>query len=301
MKLVLATIFAAAMVGIASRVGDPALDAYTAKLHAAKSLTVSFKLAANGPPEECSLSYSSPNKLRIETPEKLTVSDGVNTWMLDKANNTYTESAGSTAAAMDYAVYAWRGFFSTTPFADATAVSDGGKRTIGGVDVQGYKLALPKDGTATIYLATTSGLAQVGIVNAGGKSWTAIGSKVQLGDATLPDSTFAFTAPDGAKKVEPPAIASASFDAAEAVMKQYCTGCHGADSRKAGLDLSTYDAVMAGRNGRKIVVAGDPSGSRLIQVIAGSTKKMPPGDADPVPADGVKTISDWIAGGAKNP
>ena len=299
MKLVLASVIAAISVGLVSKSSDPTLDAYTAKLHAAKSLQVEFTLGGNGAPVKCSLSYSSPNKLRIETPEKLSVSDGTTLWVLDKSNNTYTESkAAATAPAMADEVYAWRGFFAKSPYEDATDIAMGAKRTISGVEVQAYALTLPRGKSATLYIETATGLAHGSMVTVGDKRLTALASKVQLGDSPLADSVFAFSPPDGAKKVEAPVVALASFASAEAVFKQYCTGCHGSDTKKAGLDISTYDAIMAGRNGRPVVVAGDPSMSRLVQVMAGPTKKMPPGD-DSVPADAVKAVSDWIQAGAK--
>ena len=49
-------------------------------------------------------------------------------------------------------VYAWRGFFVNAPFAEATDVTSIGKRTVGGVEVNGYKLSLPNGKTATIYI-----------------------------------------------------------------------------------------------------------------------------------------------------
>jgi outer membrane lipoprotein-sorting protein len=300
LKLAAVSFIAAAVVAMAARGGDPALDAYTAKLQASKSLTVEFTLASGGPPAKSSLAYSSPNRLRIETPTRLAVSDGTTLWILNKANNTYTQSQAGTAPAMADDVYAWRGFFDKAPFANATDVTPTGKRTIGGTAVNGYKLTLPDGKTATIYLDPNDGLAHVSQVSSEGSSSTAIATKVVLGDAPLPDSTFTFTPPDGATKVEPPAAGAASFAAAGAVFKQYCVGCHGTDSKKAGLSLASYEGVMAGARGRPVVVAGDPTSSKVVQVLTGGTPKMPPGD-DVVPAEAVKAISDWIQAGAKGP
>ena len=285
---------------MAARVGDPALDAYTAKLQAAKSLTVEFTLAAGGPPSKSTLAYSSPNRLRIETATRLAVSDGTTLWVLNKADNTYTQSPAGTGPALADDVYAWRGFFVKAPFSDATDVIPLGKKTVGGVEVNGFKLSLPNGKTASVFINPSDGLAHVSQLLSNGNSTTAIATKVELGEAPLPDSTFMFTPPDGAKKIEPPVVSAASFASAEAVFKQHCLGCHGTETKKAGLDLSSYDGVMAGARGRPIVVAGDPTNSKVIQVLTGGTPKMPPGD-DTVSADGVKTISDWIQAGAKGP
>ncbi|MHB8635871.1 MAG: c-type cytochrome domain-containing protein [Fimbriimonadaceae bacterium] len=300
MKLAAVSMIAAAVVAMAARVGDPALDAYTAKLKAAKSLSVNFTLVEGGTRSKSSLAYSSPNRLRIETATTLSVSDGTTLWVLNKADNTYTESPASTGPAMADDVYAWRGFFVLAPFADATDVTPTGSRTIGGVSVSGYKLALPKGKTATIYLNTSTGLAWTSQVAVGEKTSTAIATKVDVGDAPLPDSMFTFTPPDGAHKVEPPVAPAASFAAALAVFKQHCTGCHGTDTKKAGLSLASYEGVMAGSRGRPVVVASDPDNSKVVQVLTGGSPKMPPGD-DTVSADEVKAIKDWIQAGAKGP
>lgn len=300
MKLVAVSVLAASIVALAARSSDPALDAYTAKLQAAKSLSVSFMLAAGSPPSPATLQYSSPNRLRIETPTQLAVSDGTNLWILNKTDNTYTAAQASTAPAEMDEVYAWRGFFMKLPFADATDITPTGSRTVGGVQVNGYKLTLPNGKSANVFLDPSTGLARSSQVLNNGKIVTSIASKVQLSDSALPDSTFAFTPPDGAKKVEKPVAVAGTFDAAEAVFKQYCTGCHGAQSKRAGLGLTSYADVMAGANGVPVVVPGDPANSKIIQVLSGGTPKMPPGP-DSVPADSVKAISDWIQGGAKGP
>lgn len=284
---------------MAARGGEPALDAYTAKLQGAKSLKVTFTLSAGAPPAEATLSYSSPNRLRLETPTKLAVSDGTTLWVLNKTDNTYTQAAAGTGPALEDSVYAWRGFFVKTPFAEATDITSTGKRTIKGVELSGYKLTLPGGKTATVYL-NADGLATVGQVMSGGNTVTSIASKIELGEAALPDSTFSFTPPEGAKKIEAPVPTVASFASAEAVFRQYCTGCHGAQSKRAGLGLATYEDVMAGSRSGAVVVPGDPGSSKVVQVLNGGNPKMPPGP-DAVPADSIKAISDWIQAGAKAP
>jgi outer membrane lipoprotein-sorting protein/cytochrome c551/c552 len=300
LKLAAVSVIAAAVVAMAARVGDPALDAYTAKLRAAKSLTVEFTLVSGGSRSKSTLAYSSPNRLRIDTATRLAVSDGTTLWVLNKADNTYTQVQAGTGPAMGDDVYAWRGFFVLQPFSNATEVAPTGKRTIGGVEVSGYKLTFPEEKSATIFLNTSTGLAWSSQVVAGGNITSAIATKVELGDSPLPDSTFTFTPPDGARKVEPPVAAASSFAAASAVFKQHCLGCHGTDSKKAGLSLASYESVMAGARGRPVVVAGDPASSRVIQVLTGGSPKMPPGD-DTVSAEGIKAIQDWIQAGAKGP
>ena len=73
-------------------------------------------------------------------------------------------------------------------------------------------------------------------------------------------------------------------------------GCHVAGG-PGGIDLRTYDAVMAGGSKGAIVIAGDAGESELVtQIVEG---KMPPG-GPPLPAAQIQLITDWINDGAKN-
>ncbi len=73
-------------------------------------------------------------------------------------------------------------------------------------------------------------------------------------------------------------------------------GCHVAGG-PGGIDLRTYDAVIAGGSKGAIVIAGDAGESELVkQIVEG---KMPPG-GPPLPAAQIQLITDWINDGAKN-
>ena len=73
-------------------------------------------------------------------------------------------------------------------------------------------------------------------------------------------------------------------------------GCHVAGG-PYGIDLRTYDAVIAGGSTGAIVIAGNARESELVeQIVAG---KMPP-SGPPLPVAQIQLIIDWINGGAKN-
>ena len=73
-------------------------------------------------------------------------------------------------------------------------------------------------------------------------------------------------------------------------------GCHVAGG-PGGIDLRTYDAVIAGGSKGAIVIAGDAGESELVkQIVEG---KMPP-SGPPLPAAQIQLIIDWINDGAKN-
>ena len=73
-------------------------------------------------------------------------------------------------------------------------------------------------------------------------------------------------------------------------------GCHVAGG-PGGIDLRTYDALIAGGNDGAIVIAGNARRSELVeQIVEG---EMPP-SGPPLPAAQIQLIIDWINEGAKN-
>lgn len=76
-------------------------------------------------------------------------------------------------------------------------------------------------------------------------------------------------------------------------------GCHVAGGPE-GIDLRTYEAVIAGENNDDdddTVIAGNARESELVeQIVEG---EMPP-DGPPLPAAQIQLIIDWINEGAKN-
>ena len=73
-------------------------------------------------------------------------------------------------------------------------------------------------------------------------------------------------------------------------------GCHVAGG-PGGIDLRTYDAVIAGGNDDDTVIASNARESELVdQIVEG---EMPP-DGPPLPAAQIQLIIDWINEGAKN-
>jgi formate dehydrogenase gamma subunit len=71
-----------------------------------------------------------------------------------------------------------------------------------------------------------------------------------------------------------------------------CTGCHGSANQTAGLDLSTYDAALAGGNGGPGIVPGDPEASVVYRVMSsGSHPAL-------LPDDELEVFRAWIAAGA---
>ena len=82
------------------------------------------------------------------------------------------------------------------------------------------------------------------------------------------------------------------------IFREKCCGCHNADKKKGGLDLTSHGQTMAGGSSGEVIAAGDADGSYLLQLVShASEPKMPP-ESDKLPADALDSIRRWIAGGA---
>ncbi len=83
------------------------------------------------------------------------------------------------------------------------------------------------------------------------------------------------------------------------IFAKRCAGCHGADKQQAKLRLDAADAIGAFHKDT-LLVAGKPEESELFQRIslpADDKKRMPKG-GDPLSAEEIELIKQWIAEGA---
>lgn len=96
-----------------------------------------------------------------------------------------------------------------------------------------------------------------------------------------------------------PKPAAVPFAKVDKIIQARCVGCHHGAKPAAGVDLSSYDAIMKSKfKGKAVVVAKKPKDSVIVAAVTGhGVAKMPPGPA--LSAADVKLVSDWIAGGAK--
>jgi mono/diheme cytochrome c family protein len=92
----------------------------------------------------------------------------------------------------------------------------------------------------------------------------------------------------------------ATFAAVQAgVLQSSCVTCHSAARSSGGINLQSYETVMgaAAAHGHAIVVAGNPDGSHLYEVM--QSGEMPPNG--PKMSDSqLKLVRSWIQNGAKN-
>jgi mono/diheme cytochrome c family protein len=114
--------------------------------------------------------------------------------------------------------------------------------------------------------------------------------------STEPASTVAPT--DAAVTEQPAAPASVSFaNDIKPILENRCIQCHGGNQTQKGLDMKTYESLMAGSENGTVVTAGDAGKSSLVdQLLKGKMPKRGP----KLTPDQVQLISDWINAGAQN-
>jgi mono/diheme cytochrome c family protein len=81
------------------------------------------------------------------------------------------------------------------------------------------------------------------------------------------------------------------------ILQGSCAGCHSAGGGSAGLDLTSYNGVMAGARGNPVVVPGDANNSLLVGMV--SSGRMPRGGPK-LANEQIQKIIDWINAGADN-
>lgn len=81
------------------------------------------------------------------------------------------------------------------------------------------------------------------------------------------------------------------------ILEMRCFKCHGIETTKEGLDMLTYENLMAGSRNGPVLVPGNANESLLVQLIVEGEM---PNRGDPVTPDELQLIIDWIDQGALN-
>lgn len=85
--------------------------------------------------------------------------------------------------------------------------------------------------------------------------------------------------------------------AVKSIITDKCLRCHNSETKKAGLDLSSPQGIQNGSESGRIVQAGDPDASLLIEMI--DAGEMPPDEKDHLSKKEMNQIRNWISAGAK--
>ncbi len=81
------------------------------------------------------------------------------------------------------------------------------------------------------------------------------------------------------------------------ILESRCIGCHGGDRTEKGLNLKTYNDLMAGSENGPVVTPGNATDSKLVELIV--EQKMPKRGPKLTPPQ-VQTITDWVNQGVLN-
>jgi len=81
------------------------------------------------------------------------------------------------------------------------------------------------------------------------------------------------------------------------ILDRQCVSCHGG---QAGLYLNSYDNLMFGGSGGKVVIPGEPQASELVKRIQGQSQPRMPLGADALRSSEIDRIVIWIAEGCPN-
>ena len=115
-----------------------------------------------------------------------------------------------------------------------------------------------------------------------------------LATTLLVTAIIASSCVGGTQAAEPPTFEGQVLP----IFREKCCGCHNADKKKGGLDLTAYGPTMAGGSSGEVIAPGDADGSYLWQLVShASEPKMPP-ESDKLATDSLDVIRKWIAGGA---
>jgi WD40 repeat protein/mono/diheme cytochrome c family protein len=91
-----------------------------------------------------------------------------------------------------------------------------------------------------------------------------------------------------------------NYKQVDAIFQNKCVVCHGHTTRQSGLNLESFDSLMAGGKRGAPVIAGKSGESLLVKYIDGTLKpRMPLGDE--LSAEEIGAIKAWIDAGAKGP
>lgn len=81
------------------------------------------------------------------------------------------------------------------------------------------------------------------------------------------------------------------------ILESRCSSCHMGEFVSEGLDMNTYDSLMAGSQNGPVIVPGEANDSLLVQKV--TEGKMPKRGPKLTPAQ-IQLITDWIDAGALN-
>ena len=81
------------------------------------------------------------------------------------------------------------------------------------------------------------------------------------------------------------------------ILQNSCIQCHGGQKTEKGLDMTSYNALMAGSQRGAVVVPGNAADSSFIHLVANGNM---PKRGQKLSADQIQILTDWVNAGAPN-
>lgn len=85
------------------------------------------------------------------------------------------------------------------------------------------------------------------------------------------------------------------------IFRTSCITCHGPRKQLSGFRADRPEHFFSPRNGRPLVIPGDPDASRLLAIVSGQIKDMKSAQAHLLSPGEIATLQAWIETGAKWP
>ena len=82
------------------------------------------------------------------------------------------------------------------------------------------------------------------------------------------------------------------------ILRQRCSACHSATTKKSDLDITSYSALMQGGASGGGIEPGDASASYLYQLVAHESEPFMPQNAEKLPDAEIDLLKRLIIGGA---
>lgn len=201
-----ALVAALAAVAVAQTTSGNLLSDFGKTLNDAKTVTSTFTAQTIGSgAEEYSIALKKPNLARIDTPKELIVADGKTVTVLSKAENTYFKHAQTEGeevgliASDELRLFA--GFFNADAY-NGARTKPLGKRAVNGSAMNVVEATAPHR-VDTYFLADDKVARKrtTDLTGPTGTTTSILSTKSVELNVDLPDSTFQFTAPAGAREL----------------------------------------------------------------------------------------------------
>lgn len=219
-KAVATLLVAAPLLALAIRQASNPATAFVTKLHDAGSVNVSATTVSLGSAaSKWNIVLSKPNMFKLNDSAVTIVADGTTVTTYQKDKNEYyqvPETETSVKDALSKSQYSiWLAFFDANVFGNPIQAQTLGQQSIDGSNFDKVQVKAPAGAhtNATLYLDQSTSMPSKGqFINGSDNSSAQIAkfSNVTLGDK-LTAADFAFTPPDGAKKVDAADLNSAKW------------------------------------------------------------------------------------------